>query len=128
MKTLKLCDYPTSNALKEIGFNLATTDYYIFREGSPNLYEDYRLTDHNSIERHTASPTLALVQMWFEEEHEIQIYCTPSPMQRRNWTYHIKMYKKIISKFNWFSSKSEALSAGINQAIEILRERQKEKA
>ena len=136
------CDYDTCVALKELGYKVPTSAYYMphhkdliwvsnpFRGG----YVIDCFYSHNSLPKDVMTanfidaPTMWEAQKWLREEKGIDISVTISPFEYfatiREFVFWQGEYswEKTIHP-NGGKTYEEALSEGIKEAIKILKEK-----
>ena len=132
------CDYDTCVALKELGYKVPTSAYYMphhkdliwvsnpFRGG----YVIDCFYSHNSLPKDVMTanfidaPTMWEAQKWLREEKNIQIEIPTSFMDNGVWKFNFRIqtpefYDRAIGDWD---SYEEALLEGIKEAIRILKE------
>lgn len=127
------CDYETCVALKELGYKVPTSAYYMPNNSQllfvSNPFRGGYVIDcfysHNSLPKgvmtsnYIDAPTMCEAQKWLREEREINI----SPIYLfTDWGCVIKTpkYGDLIESH---SSYEEALFEGIKEAVKILKEK-----
>jgi hypothetical protein len=115
---LKIVRFKTAKELKEIGFNICDIGDCFRQDGI--LFKDFM------IENYYHAPTLALVQMWFMDNHKLIIQVTPFDGWG-NWLFKI-LAEDCMSPFfeahdemEEFNTYDEALEAGILEAIKLIK-------
>ena len=137
------CDYDTCVALKELGYKVPTSAYYMphhkdliwvsnpFRGG----YVIDCFYSHNSLPKNVMTanfidaPTLWEAQKWLMEEKDIDlaVYSGKGKDNDRIWVCNFVMEKTVYQLTHegivvkTFSSYEEALSEGIKETVEILK-------
>ena len=141
------CDYETCVALKELGYKVPTSAYYMPHHKDliwvSNPFRGGYVTDcfysHNSLHKDVMTanfidaPTLWEAQKWLREEKKIIIEATFNLMYkgqpRFSWRvlYNLTQHKgayytldSVMSKED-YDSYEEAFSEGIKEAVEILK-------
>lgn len=120
---LQLVSFEQAKALKELGFpNVDDTRYYYDIEGNCIPYLDYAF--HRMF--HCQAYCLDIVAKWLREEKHIDVLIGRY-MDSKTYLYGIiastKQYGEIEDNNIEYPTYEEALSAGIDEAIEILRKR-----
>ena len=140
------CDYETCVALKELGYKVPTSAYYMphhkdliwvsnpFRGG----YVIDCFYSHNSLPKDVMTanfidaPTLWEAQKWLREEKNIDISVTISPFE---YFATIREFVFWRGEYSWKTppiypngakTYEEALSEGIKEAVKILKENGKD--
>ena len=137
------CDYDTCVALKELGYKVPTSAYYMphhkdliwvsnpFRGG----YVIDCFYSHNSLPKNVMTanfidaPTLWEAQKWLREEKyiDLAVYSGKGKDNDRIWVCNFVMEKTVYQLTHegivvkTFSSYEEALSEGIKETVEILK-------
>ena len=110
--------YEQAELLKELGFNQLTIHHYDVEthEFSPKFSHYYTICydNWNQYNNTISAPTLSQVQKWLREVKEIYLFVTMEDL---------RYYWYIGKEFQIDNSKSyeEALSAGIDRALEIIK-------
>lgn len=119
---LQLVTFEQAKALKELGFpqDIDTTKWY---SGGRVLYSDKPL-DYLPVS--FVAPTLEIVAKWLRNEKYIHIdceICEFDEWQLRFYLHNneIGLYHILPTKFKKFDTYEQALSVGIDKAIEILK-------
>lgn len=142
------CDYDTCVALKELGYKVPTSAYYMpnnnqlifvsnpFRGGYViDCFYSYNSFPKNVMtSNYIDAPTMWEAQKWLREEKRIIIEATFNLMYkgqpRFNWRvlYNLAQHKGAYYTLDSVNSKEdydsfeEALSEGIKKAVKILKE------
>ncbi len=130
------CDYDTCVALKELGYKVPTSAYYIpndnrlifvsnpFRGG----YAIDCFYSHNSFPKEVMTanyidaPTMWEAQKWLREEKKIEVNATYDNVVELHWHWYMKSLtnrNQVISIIN-HNSYEQALLAGIKEAVKNL--------
>lgn len=138
----EFCDYETSVALKELGFREKCPTYYDTEDNVGLLLNTQWTSDYmpcqfiDCLESHNSNtsddnsyvdaPTIYQVQKWLREIHNIFIMVDRSFAARNSWHYVICInddFEHLIEQPSLENySYEEALSEGIKNAIEILKQ------
>ena len=135
------CDYDTCVALKELGYKVPTSAYYITNDTTlyfvSNPFRGGYAIDcfysHNSLREgvvtsnYIDAPTMWEAQKWLREEKQIDISIT---LYMEGYAATIKHFYVFEGEFAWkepiilqcCKSQEEALLEGIKEAIKILKE------
>lgn len=126
---LQLVSFKQAKALKELGFSQETFFVYDLRSKNIttniNYFAIYGEKDHCVF-----APTLELVAKWLREEKDIDIIILPRKRRSNSGKYIDKVYDMnfIVEVLNGYILRGDskptyeqALSSGINKAIEILK-------
>ena len=139
------CDYDTCVALKELGYKVPTSTYYMphhkdliwvsnpFRGG----YVIDCFYSHNSLPKDVMTanfidaPTLWEAQKWLREEKDIDVLikleCKDVYSSLKHYSVYLSYIGSFIRRFQYlldeFNSYEEALSEGIKIAVKILKEK-----
>ena len=138
------CDYDTCVALKELGYKVPTSAYYIPNNNQlifvSNPFRGGYVIDcfysHNSLPKdvmtanYIDAPTLWEAQKWLREEKDIDlaVYSGKGKDNDRIWVCNFVMEKTVYQLTHegivvkTFSSYEEALSEGIKEAVKILKD------
>ena len=135
LKDCDYCDYETCVALKELGYKVSTSAYYIPNNETlyfvSNPYRGGYVIDcfysHNSLPKgvmtsnYIDAPTMLEAQKWLREEK--QMVLLPAYLERANvWICEICYRKERLGFGGYNQSYEEALSEGIKEAVKILKE------
>lgn len=116
---LNLVSFEQATALKNLGFPALSADWSYRNDG-----ELYNFVDDDGYV--TAAPTLELAAKWFREEKEI-IFCPTIVMFYDEVQYSInEIYNGTgrcigVCGHKLYNTYEQALSAGVDKAIEILK-------
>lgn len=119
------CTHEQSLALKEIGFDIPTRDYY---DKSGNLcnHDGYfwNYNQKNLLEDITSAPTHSEVLQWAREKKGIhgEVSILEWDKEYAIW-YYIKPEAEVPSLPEFYPSWDEAESALVNKIIEIIKEK-----
>lgn len=127
------CDYETCVALKELGYKIPTSAYYMpknnqlmfvinqFRGGAAMdcFYSNNSLPKECMMSDFIDAPTMWETQNWMREEHNLHIEITYSPSCWTGKIYDLKEWD-YIKGFTFFESFEEALHTLIKEAVKIL--------
>ena len=130
------CDYETCVALKELGYKVPTSAYYM-----PNYNQLIFVSNpcrggyvidcfrsHNSFPKdvmtstYIDAPTMWEAQKWLREEHNLHLEITYSPSCWTGKIYDLKEWD-YIKGFTFFESFEETFHILIKEAIKILKEK-----
>ena len=100
------CDYETCVALKELGYPLTSKEV---------RYEDKAVF--------VPSVLLYTAQKWLREERHIEVVILSIRMTGAPYYFQVYTEDYVSTDDNNYDSYEEALSAGIKEAVEILKER-----
>ena len=124
------CDYYSSVALKELGYDELCEGYYHLTDDEDYNQLSFELCYgrdfQNSLNRWRAgAPLLYEAQKWLREEKGIYIEIPTSFMDNGVWKFSFRLqtrefYDRAIGEWD---SYEEALSEGIKGAIKILKEK-----
>ena len=133
------CDYDTCVALKELGYKVPTSAYYMPNNNQlifvSNPYRGGYVIDcfysHNSFPKNVMTsnyidaPTMWEAQKWLREEKGVIVgIITNFTIQAFDW--HVSTWEEDLCRGNKYVSYEEALSEGIKEAVKILKEKQDE--
>ena len=135
------CDYETCVALKELGYKVPTSAYYMpknsqlifvinqFRGGAAMdcFYSNNSLPKECMASDFIDAPTMWEAQKWLREEKKLFVEIT---IEAFDQTYIWEIYRTENSILIAFGDSShntyeEALSEGIKEAVKILKEERK---
>ena len=129
------CDYETCVALKELGYKVPTSAYYMPNNETlyfvSNPYRGGYVIDcfhsHNSLREDVMThdfidaPTIWEAQKWLREEKQMVLY--PAYLGGANvWICEICYKKERLGFRGYNQSYEEALLEGIKEAVKILKE------
>ena len=135
------CDYETSVALKELGYKVPTSAYYMPNNNklifvSNSLRGGYVIDcfrSHNSFPKEVMTsdyidaPTMWEAQKWLREEKKVIVVIVPYTYniitETRTWTYEMWLEDNLEREVHDFKTYEEALSEGIKEAVKILKEK-----
>lgn len=131
------CDYETCVALKELGYKVPTSAYYMPNNSQllfvPNPFRDGYVIDcfgsHNSFPKdvitsnYIDAPTMWEAQKWLREEKEIAVFVTYDKNTSKWFATVINMDSLETINMAKCNLYEEALSEGIKCAVKILKER-----
>ena len=109
------CDYDTCVTLKELGFN-ALVDWY--------FNEDKRIVSSLATYRDTYIPRISLyeAQKWLREEKQVEVIVLSRGMIGAPYYFQVYTEDYVIADDKDYASFEEALSEGIKETVEILKE------
>lgn len=126
--------YEQAVKLKKLGFNWECNHWYHPLEPDKNI-QCQTYCNHNSFERPYSAPTLSQVQKWLFEKHNIILLVDTYFKNYKNGDYSKAEFEYVRINMNFgaarkgsskdgelFESYEEALSAGIDNALELLKE------
>lgn len=111
--------------LKELGFDWQCNYWYHPLE-TEKIIECQTYCNHNSFERPYSAPTLSQAQKWLREKGIIILVLATSNLETgASYYYYIFKEKSLddIEADAVYSTYEQALSAGIDKAIELLKEK-----
>lgn len=118
---LQLVSFKQAKALQELGFPQEKKSFsqWYSPTGYPDLYDFM-----DSLE--CFAPFLELVAKWLREEKSIEILPQPysyNHLKERTSSYTLNMWfdDNFVEYWETYNSYEEALSAGIDKAIEMLK-------
>lgn len=139
------CDYETCVALKELGYKIPTSAYYMPNNETlyfvSNPYRGGYVIDcffsHNSLREDVMTydfidaPTMWEAQKWLREEKKIDVLIELETkdihLSSKYYSIHISYMSRFRREFKSmlknFDSYEEALSEGIKEAVKILKEK-----
>ena len=132
------CDYETCVALKELGYKVPTSAYYMPNNNQllfvSNPFRGGYVMDcfrsHNSLREDVMThdfidaPTMWEAQKWLREEKKIEVNATYDNIIELHWHWYMKSLtnrNQTISNTNR-DSYEQALLAGIKEAVTILKD------
>ena len=116
--------------LKELGFdNDECNDvcdfiyYFTYHNHDTPIFQRYETVDYYEIEKFYYAPTLAFTQKWLFEKFGIWIQIERDTIESTMFTCEINHADEIYQKWvGIFENPFDALSEGINEALELLKE------
>ena len=112
--------YEQAQQLKELGFDWECQGAYLEASNEFKLYRTMTNKDWNEdvFDFSTLAPTMSQVQKWLREEKGIDVI-----VLRYDNDYDYKVYSKDMVSVTeeLFDSYEKALSAGIDEALEIIK-------
>ena len=128
------CDYETCVALKELGYKVSTSAYYMSHHKDliwvSNPFRGSYVTDcfysHNSLPKDVMTanfidaPTLWEAQKWLREEKHIEVLVLSKGMVGAPYDVQVYTEDYSISDDKEYSTYEDALSEGIKEAVKIL--------
>ena len=138
LKDKDYCDYETCVALKELGYKVPTSAYYMPNNNQllfvSNPFRGGYVMDcfrsHNSLREDVMThdfidaPTMWEAQKWLREEKKIEVNATYDNIIELHWHWYMKSLtnrNQTISNTNR-DSYEQALLAGIKEAVTILKD------
>ena len=110
--------------LKELGFDWECNFWYHPKEGD-NLYPSGMYNNHNTSKIGISAPTLSQAQKWLREVKQIYLFVDraggPNGMGYYWYITDSEGNSRKVS-FSPFDSFEEALSSGIDKALELLKD------
>ena len=130
------CDYDTCVALKELGYKVPTSAYYMPNNSQllfvSNPFRGGYIIDcfyfHNSLPKdvmasnYIDAPTMWEAQKWLREEYNLHLEITYSPACWTGKIYDLKE-RDYIKGFTFFESFEDTLHTLIKEAVKILKEK-----
>lgn len=131
------CDYDTCVALKELGYKVPTSAYYMPNNNQlifvSNPYRGGFVVDcfrsHNSFPKdvmtsnYIDAPTMWEAQKWLREEKQMVLH--PAYLEGANvWICEICYKRERLGFGGYNQSYEEALSEGIKEAVKLLKEKE----
>lgn len=130
------CDYETCVALKELGYKVPTSAYYMPNNNQlifvSNPCRGGYVIDcfysHNSLPKDVMTanyidvPTIWETQEWLREAHNLHIEITYSPACWTGTIYDLNKWD-YIKGFTFFESFEDTLHTLIKEAVKILKEK-----
>ena len=131
------CDYDTCVALKELGYKVPTSAYYMPNNNQlifvSNPYRGGFVVDcfrsHNSFPKdvmtsnYIDAPTMWEAQKWLREEKQMVLH--PAYLGRANvWICEICYKREGLGFGGYNQSYEDALSEGIKEAVKLLKEKE----
>lgn len=126
--------YKQAVKLKELGFNWTCNHYYdaeimnVDDYLSPDVADYY--DNHNAYQSRISAPTLAQAQKWLrEKEIEVGVFAEfDGELRTGQWVWLMRkfnthLYDTVFSEDNNYDTYEQALSAGIDEALELLKEK-----
>ena len=131
------CDYDTCVALKELGYKVPTSAYYMpknsqlifvinqFRGGAvvDCFYSNNSLPKECMASDFIDAPTMWEVQKWLREEKKIEIVVLGQNSIGGPYYPDIFTGDGLINRAKGYKTYEEALSEGIKEAVKILKEK-----
>lgn len=121
--------FEQAKVLKELGFDWECNHWYHPLEPD-KIIECQTYCNHNSFERPYSAPTLAQAQKWLREVKGITILVNISTNKETYITKKVFYFKWFNGEFIFcgvpkyhYATYEEALSAGIDKMLEILKEK-----
>ena len=117
--------FDTAKLLKEEGFHIPCIKVY--NKHSKNLAAWSYASDSNQHQRYYSAPTQALAARWLREVHGIHIFSNYF-FEDETWFYVIVDLKEsdevraIHPDIRSYQSSEEALEAGLQEAIKLMKE------
>lgn len=130
------CDYDTCVALKELGYKVPTSAYYMpknsqlifvinqFRGGAAMdcFYSNNSLPKECVASDFIDAPTMWEAQKWLREEKHIEVVVLSRGMIGAPYYFQVYTEDYVIADDKDYASFEEALSEGIKEAVKILKE------
>lgn len=122
---LQLVTFEQAKALKELGFPQGTTNKFYYKSVD-ETFDYWDIQQYSTEKDFYAAPVLELVTKWLREEKDIDLWVRPlyswnAKEGEHKAGYHFEgdWQNETITSYPTYE---EALSAGIDKAIEILKE------
>ena len=121
--------YEQAKALKELGFDWGCNHYYHIRDEGRNTYFSY-YGNHNDgrSRKKVSAPILSQVQKWLrEKEIEVGVFGEfDGELRTEKWVWLMRkfnthLYDTVFSEGINYDTYEQALSAGIDKALEQLK-------
>lgn len=120
--------FEQAKALKELGFNWTSYNYY---DDDRSLITTSHDEYYSEFKGRTTAPTLSQAQKWLREIHKLDCNANCDPYCLK-WFWYvfstIKSCEGINQNENFFDTYEEALSESIDKAIEIIKKKEKLKS
>ena len=123
--------FDTARMLKEAGFEANLKTMYVEEEKDEWAFWDSgaKRSDYNYFDDTIACPTQALAARWLREKHRIVVDVTfiPPSVDGDEWQYFIGEMDDMVwegdfeSSDRKYSTYEEALEAGLQEAIKLIR-------
>jgi hypothetical protein len=131
------CDYETCVALKELGYKVPTSAYYMPHHKDliwvSNPFRGGYVTDcfrsHNSFPKdvmtsnYIDAPTMWEAQKWLREAKEIEVVVLSKGMVGSPYYYQVYTEDYVVDYNEEYNSYEEALIEGIKASVKILKEK-----
>ena len=130
------CDYDTCVALKELGYKVPTSAYYITNDTTlyfvSNPFRGGYAIDcfysHNSLREgvvtsnYIDAPTMWEAQKWLREEKRIEVVILSRKMIGKPFCYQVYTEYNLTAPAEDYNSYEEALLEGIKEVVKRLKE------
>lgn len=120
--------FDTARMLKEAGFEANLKTRYVEEEKDEWAFWESgtKRSDYNYFDDTIACPTQALAARWLREKHKIHVGADMaySKLVAEKWIYQIRFTDSIGNPYKsvgWFNDYEEALEAGLQEAIKLIR-------
>lgn len=137
LKDYDYCDYETCVALKELGYKVPTSAYYMPNNNQlifvSNPFRGGYVIDcfysHNSFPKdvmtsnYIDAPTMWEVQKWLRKKKQIEIVVLSRGMIGAPYYFQVYTEDDVTADDKDYASFEEALSEGIKEAVKILKEK-----
>jgi len=112
--------FEQAKALKELGFPQDKNSNYLFYDEEGSL-RSFHISPTFKLQ--FKRPTLSLVQKWLREEKNIHLVINEDRFDLWSiWGHEIKPLEfSVFERIGGFTSYEQALSAGIDKCIELLK-------
>lgn len=142
IKQLQLVSMEQGNALKKLGFNLQTDEYFFFGDKGWESLCDGNGMYANGVasDKYIARPTVELALRWIRMEFNVFVLILPSTLVLQKevpvwWDFRVLDLTKKPRKVDWaqfvnimgdpFSSYDEALIAALTFCLDYLTKKKK---
>lgn len=140
LKEKDFCDYETCVALKELGYKVPTSTYYMPNNNQlifvSNPFRGGCVIDcfysHNSLPKdvmganYIDAPTLYDTQKWLREEKKIEVVVLSKGMVGPPYYAQVYTEDYVVEVEGEYTLYEDALNEGNKEAIKLLKEERKE--
>lgn len=126
--------FEQAKKLKELGFDWKTYCAYdkIYKDDRPWELRNYHTPQNHNLAQYSASaPTMSQAQKWLREKHylSIEVYSSLDGDNQWEWHYYVQDLNDHLERpadatihCDGYQSYEQALSAGIDKALELLKQ------
>lgn len=115
--------YEQAVKLKELGFDWGCDHYYHLYDEQSTLSALPKFENFNKFDKNWSAPTLAQAQKWLREVKETEVIVIR--IDEDIYSYMIYGELVNVSSKTHFNFYEQALSAGIDRALELLKQENK---